>query len=178
MALHTGVKNSVKVYQVCSFILSRCQPWPKRRLARLLREIMLFRAASKTCHVAAAQKAYPEAAAVLRRETQQQKKPPAKIAKQKPSENLLQSFVMFSFWVLLPYTLPQTLQRGHQKQGPGTVPPQVHANTWGSLVGRGCIAACPAAAKGGRKHLLPAAEKNRTTGGRKLRQEAIDNLGT
>ena len=100
--------------------------------------------------VAAAQKGYPEAAVVLCRETQQRRKPPAKIAKQKPSENLLQSFVMFFFLGAASYTLPQ------QKQDPGTVPAQFHAHDWGSLVGRGCIAACPAPAKGGRKHLLPA----------------------
>ena len=88
--------------------LSTAMPRTKARKAVARHDA--FWSCIQECKAAAAQKRYPEAAVVVCRETQLEKKPPAKIAKQKPSENLLQSFVMLLFLGVASYTLLQILK--------------------------------------------------------------------
>ena len=80
--------------------LSTAMPRTKARKAVARHDA--FWSCIQECEAAAAQKRYPEAAVVVCRETQLEKKPPAKIAKQNPARTFSKVLLCCYFWVLLP----------------------------------------------------------------------------
>ena len=116
-----------------------------------------FSSCIQECAVAAAPKRHPEAAIVVCRETQLEKKLPAKIAKKRPSENLLQSLVMLLYLGVASYTLPQVLQHGYQNR---TQAQCLHNSTKKMGLGWAWLQSSqPGPCKRGRIYLLPAARK-------------------